>query len=73
MAQLIDLQKVRRRMWRKRLHNLLFLAGFAAVVFGISFLVYHNGCQYDYCGICFWKWVPCCTARGQAFGDVLYG
>ena len=43
MAQLIDLQKVRRRMWRKRLHNLLFLAGFAAVVFGISFLVYHNG------------------------------
>lgn len=43
MAQLIDLQKVRRRIWRRRLHNLLFLAGFAAVVFGISFLVYHNG------------------------------
>lgn len=43
MAQLIDFQKVRRRMWRKRLHNLLFLAGFAAIVFGVSFLVYHNG------------------------------
>ena len=42
MAQLIDFQKVRRRMWRKRLHNLLFLAGFAAIVFGVSFLVYHN-------------------------------
>lgn len=44
MAQLTDLEKVRRRRaWNKRIRSLFLLALFAAVVFALSLLVYHKG------------------------------
>lgn len=44
MAQLTDLEKVRRRrVWRKRVRSLFLLTLFAAIVFAASMLVYHKG------------------------------
>lgn len=44
MAQLTDLEKIRRiRVRRKRLRSLLLLILFVAVVFAVSMVVYHKG------------------------------
>lgn len=44
MAQLTDLEKVRRRrVWRKRVRSLFVLTLFAAIVFAVSMFVYHKG------------------------------
>lgn len=44
MAQLTDLEKVRRRrVWRKRVRSLFLLTLFAVIVFAASMVVYHKG------------------------------